>query len=282
VSTHGFVELLSAAHAYKLRPHERIALRLLMRAPLQEVVDHAARIFALSPAEHPLLKQLRVPDAKIALVTNGVNPFYFGAPEASELAEVQRTFALTAREKDGPPVAMFLGNHTQNKGLDVLLEALLASSRPYLLIVAGKKRETINYAGYLARCRPGQRIIFTDSVSDQQVRALFHCADLFVFPSLADTLPLVVLEAMAAGLPVLATTVGGIPYQVDASCGRLVPPGDVEALRVAFEEFSTQRDSLRIMGAAARERVRERFDWSRSSDEAYRQFLSILSESAPR
>jgi starch synthase len=276
VSTHGFVEVISAARAYRLRPHERIALHLLMQAPLREVVDHAARIFALSPEEHPLLQGLGVPPEKVSIVTNGVNPFYYGEPTEAELAAVRHAFDLPVPAPGGPLVAMFLGNHTQNKGIDVLLEAMLATQVPYVLIVAGKRRDTIDYAGYAARCRPGQRIIFTDSVSDSQVRALFHCSELFVFPSLADTLPLVVLEAMAAGLPVLATTVGGIPYEVDSSCGRLVPPGDPQALRSALEGLAASRELLKAMGVAARRRVFEQFNWNRSADEAYRQYKSVL------
>ncbi len=276
VSTHGFVEVMSAEQAYGLRLHERVALKLLMQLPLREVVDHAAMIFALSPQERPLLHRLGVADVKIAVVTNGVNEYYYAEPTHDEINTVRATFGLPAQGEQDTPVAMFLGNHTQNKGLNVLLAAFLSLEIPYQLVVAGKKRENIDYLGYAARCLPGQRIVFTDSVSDTEVRALLHCADLFVFPSLADTLPLVVLEAMATGLPVLATTVGGIPYQVDDSCGRLVPPGDVPALRRALEDLFDRRATLKALGVTARRRVRERFDWGRSATEALKHYQAIL------
>jgi glycosyltransferase involved in cell wall biosynthesis len=219
-----------------------------------------------------------VPEERIALVTNGVNPFYYAPASDAALSAVCRDFGLPWPKDERIPVCFFLANHTNNKGLGVLMEAFLQSERPYTLVVGGKKRPHIGYDEYVARCRPGQRIVFTDSLSDEQVRALFHYADLFVFPSLADTLPLVVLEAMAAGLPILSTTVGGIPYQVDASCGRLVPPGDAPALRAAFEDLTADPVALRALGAAARLRVQARFDWERSAAEAYRHYQAIVAE----
>ena len=228
------------------------------------------------------LHRLGIADEKIAVVTNGVNEYYYAEPTDDEINTVRKTFGLPAKGERDTPVAMFLGNHTQNKGIDILLAAFLSLEIPYQLVVAGKKRENIDYSSYAARCLPGQRIVFTDHVSDTEVRALLHCADLFVFPSLADTLPLVVLEAMATGLPVLATTVGGIPYQVDDSCGRLVPPGNVPALRHALEDLFDQRATLKALGVRARRRVRERFDWGRSAAEALKHYQAILKANQTR
>ena len=70
-----------------------------------------------------------------------------------------------------------------------------------------------------AKCRPDQQIIVTGRLRDDEVGAALRRSDLFVFPTLADTFPLVVLEAMAHGVPVLASRVGGIPHQLDERCG---------------------------------------------------------------
>lgn len=65
---------------------------------------------------------------------------------------------------------------------------------------------------------------------------------------------------MAHGRPVVASRVGGIPYQIDAECGRLVEPGDVESLIAAIETLAGDRDRLWAMGLAARRRASESFN----------------------
>ncbi len=276
VSTHGFVEVTSGGQAFAVKPYELLAWRLLVEQPLRFVVANATMMFATSPADVAILQGMHVPEQKIALVTNGVDPFFCEPPSDAEIAAVCKRFSLPTVKNESTPVCFFLGNHTNNKGLSVLVEAFAQTDRPYLLIVGGKQRPAIPYATYTARCRPGQRMIFTDSLSNAEARALFNYADLFVFPSLADTLPLVVLEAMASGLPVLSTTVGGIPFQVDTTCGCLVPPGDPVALRVAFETMTANPALLHKMGEAAIRRVREKFDWRQSANVAFRNYQAMI------
>jgi glycosyltransferase involved in cell wall biosynthesis len=85
-------------------------------------------------------------------------------------------------------------------------------------------------------------------------------ADLLVVPSLWESLPYAVLEAMAFGLPVLATAVGGVPEMVrDGATGRLVPPADEQALAGALAELLADAAARERMGRAARELVEQRF-----------------------
>jgi alpha-maltose-1-phosphate synthase len=117
-------------------------------------------------------------------------------------------------------------------------------------------------------CRPGQRIIVTGRLSDPEVGALFRRSDLFVFPTLADTFPLVVLEAMSHGLPVLASKVGGIPYQIDESCGVLVQPGCSSSLADAVSALAAAPEQLAAMGQNAHARVRAEFTWRHAAAQA--------------
>ena len=96
---------------------------------------------------------------------------------------------------------------------------------PIRLIIAGSKRDYIDYAKYTepSRFGPHQSFHFPGFVTDDEVGMLMDYADLFVFPTLSDTAPLVILEAMAHGLPVLATRVG----QVDREAG----PDSADELR---------------------------------------------------
>lgn len=281
VATHGFVEATSKGAAYGLGWPERIAWKLLIERPLSYVVGHASNLFIGAPTELPLLAQLGVTADRTVLVTNGVDPLYLEPAPAADIAAVCAKFDLPRAKDECTPVGFFLANHTENKGLWVLLDAFSTTKRPYLLIVGGKQRD-YNYQRYMARCAPNQHIVFTDYLTETEVRALFQYADLFIFPTLADTLPLVILEAMASGLPILSTTVGGIPYQVDESYGCLVPPGDVVALQQAFEKLTSNMKRLPIMGQQAKAVVKHRFNWDESAQRAYAAYQAILDPDTSR
>lgn len=96
------------------------------------------------------------------------------------------------------------------------------------------------------------------------LQACFRAADVFVLPSLAEGQPMAIIEAMAAGLPVVATRVGAVPQMVrDGVDGRLVEPHDPTALALALGEVLGSADLRRRMGARARARAEERYDVAR-------------------
>lgn len=281
ITTHGFVEILGMRSAWQLNLMQSIVGKHCMMRPVQYVIDHAACICCLAPQDQALLNNIGVPTDRTVVIPNGVAKDYYLEPDVADVVAACNKFNLPLAKSDQTPVCFFVANHTRNKGLDILLEAFLGSKRPYCLVVGGRKRD-YDYAGFAARAGANQQIVFTDSLTDHEIRCLHHYADLFVFPSRADTLPLVVLEAMAAGRPVLSTKVGGIPFQIDDSCGRLVEPENAVALREAFEAMVSQPETLKAMGLAALARVRANFDWDRSADQTYsvyRQLLGLPAES---
>lgn len=276
ISTHGFNEVANGRAIYGFGALRRLAWASLVEAPVAAAVRGAAAIFALSPADFEIVRAMGFKGQRLEVVPNGVAMPEPADPEADR-ATYER-FGIPAAP-DGPLTAMFLANHTPNKGLPVLMDGFLALDDPFTLIVGGENRPDVDYAAYQRAAKPGQRIVVTGRLTDAEVGALLRRSDLFVFPTLADTLPLVIFEAMAQGLPVVASRVGGIPHQIDASCGELVPPGDATALRDALERLMRDRPRLARMGLAARARVAERFTWEAAADKALTAYHDLLDAS---
>lgn len=283
VSAHGFFELASGGTAYSLKYfHEKLAWKFLIENPFSYVLKHAARIFATSPLDYPLLNSLGVENERISLVTNGVNEIFHNKSSPQQIRSVCDRFGLPNLDDKNVPVGIFLGNHTKNKGIEVLLEAFGQIQKPFILIICGQKRNNgIDYEKF-SLDNPQQKMVFTDWISDEEVISLFQYADLFVYPTLSDTLPLVILEAMAAGLPILSTRVGGIPYQVGQSCGVLIEPGNSSALKEAFEQLSGDQQKLASMSSAACQMVKARFDWEHSAQRAFTFYQDVLKSSSTK
>jgi len=107
------------------------------------------------------------------------------------------------------------------------------------------------------------------------VSALLRLLDLFVLPSLGEGISNTVLEAMATGLPVIATDVGGNPELVeDGVNGRLIPVGDTKALAGIMEQLVWQPGLLQSMGRHSLAKVRAEFDWDKTVD----RYLAVYDE----
>ena len=276
VSTHGFNEVANGGSVYGFGRMRALAWRMAVQAPVGSVVRGAAGMFALSSADHEIIRGFGY-QGPVIDVPNGVE--VADAPEeASDRATWQRLGVLPPEQFAGL-TCMFLGNHTPNKGVPILLEAFAALGCPFQLILAGERRQEIDYATALGRLGPQQRIAITGRLSDADVAALLRRTDLFVFPTLADTFPLVVLEAMAQGCAVLASDVGGIPFQIHGGCGELVPPGDAVALRDAVTHLSARPAAVAEMGRAAQARVRTEFTWDAAAAKALGGYRQVLLDS---
>jgi len=197
-------------------------------------------------------------DARIDVVHNGV----------PSLPSVR------ARELDVELVCVARLDH--HKGIDVLLRALsvLASPKPRLDIVGSGLEE-----GAL-RCLANElnlngRVRFRGQLGRSDMAAILAGAIAFVLPSRSDNLPLAVLEAMQAGLPIVATRVGGIPEEVrDGVEGLLVPSEDPVSLADALARVLGDSGLRLRLGMAARERA-AMFTWKRAA-ERYESLYALL------
>ncbi|MGH7830078.1 MAG: glycosyltransferase family 4 protein [Candidatus Binatia bacterium] len=140
---------------------------------------------------------------------------------------------------------------------------------------AGSGSETGRLKGLALQLGLAEEVVFDGFVSD--VPAFLSAVDLFVLPSLYEGLGVAVVEAMAAGKPVIATRVGGLPELVeDQVTGLLVPPRDPRALALAISRLLSQEGLVRQMGSKACERVQRYFtleQMARKNEEFYYELL---------
>lgn len=162
------------------------------------------------------------------------------------------------------------------KNVGALLEAFgrLGDLDAVLLVAGdGPLRSTLEAAG--RDLGIAGRVRFLGARSD--VPDLLGATDVCVLPSLWEGNPLAILEAMAAGVPVVATRVGGVPEFVrDGETGSLVPPGDVGALEVALRRIVTDAAFRRALGSGARRVAVERFDVARMVSDYERLYEALL------
>jgi alpha-maltose-1-phosphate synthase len=274
VSTHGFIEFNDFSQGFGTPAWQKPLFRYLVRAPVVQVAQRAARVFMLSPQETPVLLGMGVEAQRLRVVSNGVDPFFLvPIPDAERQRLVER-FSLPI----GRPLMFFVGNHTLNKGIDTLLKALPLMREKAVAVIAGAIRSRDEHLKTLASCGVAQddpRLRFTDFITKEELRALYQSVDLFVFPSRADTLPLVILEAMASGLPIVSTKIGGIPFEVTEETGILVEPGRPGELAEALDTICADAVMRRRMGTAGRSRALEIFSWKKSAELAVSLYKEI-------
>ena len=182
---------------------------------------------------------------KVRVVHNGIELDRFRRPRTEARSRLEREFAIP----HGAPIVATVAVLRPRKGIEVLLAAVRDVRRAYFVIIGdGPKRE--EWSSLATSLGVADRIRWAGFRTD--VDALLAGCDLFVHPSLDDAFPTVLLEAMAAGLPIVASRVGGIPEIVTAGVtGELVPPGDPLALARAIDAVLGNEDTLRLMRDAA-------------------------------
>lgn len=241
-TVHSFSFFSTRAHRWRYR---------WLLAPL------VSRFFPVSQALGGfLMRRCGVRASKIRVIANGIDAAAFTPAEKRDAAGA------------GAPIIGTLARLDPRKGIRVLLEAL-ARILPELpeasLIVGGEGEEREALEGRARALGIAGRVTFAGPVRDP--RGFYRGLDLFVLPSLDEGFGLVVLEAMATGLPVIGTRAGGTPEVLDHDVnGLLVSPGDPEAIAEAIRALWGDPARRRRLVEGAR-RTLLRFDIARTAAE---------------
>jgi glycosyltransferase involved in cell wall biosynthesis len=229
--------------------------RFMFRTFVPRSASRADRVFAVSErTKRDLVERYGISERKIIVTPNGVDPIFH--PNGSA--------------PDVPPYALFVGGIQPRKDPLTAIEALaLADGDLGLVIVGDEKRGGDEVRSAVRRLGLEGRVQFIGYVEHEILASLYRGAACLVFPSRYEGFGLPVLEAMASGTPVVATTAGAVP-EVAGDAAILVAPGDPAALADGVREALAKREQL---VAAGLERARQ-FTWA----ETARRTLAVYRE----
>lgn len=215
----------------------------------------AHRVLANSESVGRLVESEGVPHARVVVVPNFVEEYAFDPTSPQQLSEWRREFGLST----GDEVVGIIANLHRVKDHASLLDAvaLLAPKRPLLrLVVVGDGSERAALEARAAALGIRDRVVFAGR--RPQRPTLHGLFDVSVLCSLGEGFPNSIVEAMAAGKPMVATAVGGVvDVVVDAVTGYLVPPASPSALAEGIERLLADPKRALAMGACGAARARE-------------------------
>jgi glycosyltransferase involved in cell wall biosynthesis len=248
-------------------------MRLLIRrwhrflAMQKRVAPRLSRIITVSEqSKRDLIQDFRLQAKDISVVLNGVDTDTF-APRP-DIRRIPRRIMATA-SADVPL-----------KGLIHLLQAVsgLITDYPDLeLVVLGRPKANGPTARLLNRSGLHGHVRFIHGLSTDELVQEYARASLAVVPSLYEGFGLPAAEAMACGVPVVATDAGGLP-EVVGNAGCIVPPADATVLAAVIRSLFNNPESLESLGRAGRQRMLSRFTWRRAAEETIGVYRQVLEE----
>ena len=235
-----------------------------LREPLawRRAAQRVERWIAVSERVADDLGYLGVSRRRVAVVPNGIDTARFRPDPATRIA-LRSELGLDPEAV----VAVVAGRLMRQKGIDVAIRAAAHVSGLHLLVAgAGSAEGALRHL--IASLGMSERTHLLGAIPYERVPALLAAADIGLLPSLLEeAFPLSVIEAMATGLPVLASRVGGVPTALRSGIdGELLPPADVAAWAVALRRLSSDGSLRERMGRNARERALACFDTQQMLD----------------
>lgn len=252
-----------------------------LKVRLYETIDRfhlrwMSRVVCVSEAQAEKVRRTGVKPSRIRVVQNAIDPERFPDPDWRYRTKLHRLFRQPRTRVVGAA-----GRLSPEKGFDVLVEAaarIHKADRSVGFVIFGEGPCRARLAQQIHAAGLGGTFVLNGFRSDLDRFMPFF--DLLVLPSYTEGLPNVVLEAFAAGVPVVATAVGGTTEVVeDGVSGHLVRPGDPAPLADRILAALASEDGLRDMGLMGRQRILERFTF-RTQAARYAQLFQELAPAA--
>ncbi len=227
----------------------------------KQVLKSADKIITVSSATKGYVQSIGADPKKTSVLHNGVNIDRF-KPDTALGEEKRRNIGIPSNAT----VVLTVRRLVYKNGIDTLIECakIALKQNPKLIFLAvgtGPDRDTVQ--AKIQELGIANNFILAGFVSDADLPSYYNAADIFVLPSKSgEGLPLVALEAMSTGLPVVATDVGGIAEVMVESCGKLVPAGKPDELAFAIVELSKM--DLSAVRTVVRAVAESKFSWEQN------------------
>ncbi|MGD6852597.1 MAG: glycosyltransferase family 4 protein [Candidatus Bathyarchaeia archaeon] len=235
-----------------------------------EALRDADRIIAVSNATKDYVLGLGANPKKVKVIHNGVDLERF-RPLAGKKREMRRKLGI----REDAVVVLTVRRIVYKNGVDTLIDAadIVAQKNPKVtFLVVGKGASQNSVQAKVKELGIEDNFRLAGFIADDELPFYYNAADFFVLPSKSgEGLPLVALEAMASGLPVVATDVGGISEVLTCRCGRLVPPNMPVEMAEAILDYS--QTDLSALGREVRGLMEEKYSWEKNVEslvEVYR------------
>ncbi len=269
VTVHDVIQLL-----YPPRQRRHRAL-LYLRFMMRRALRRSRRVITVSRASrNDLVALFGGRRERIDVIPNGVDPGFFERPAQEKLEAVKERYGLR------PPLVLVVGNDKPHKNVETALRAFHRAVRahglPGQMVVVGGFEPQGRLSAKAARLGLSRRVVFTGRVPGEDLLALYHLSAVLLHVALYEGFGLPILEAMAAGLPVVTSNVGAM-RELGEGCARLVEPLDVFAIAEALERVLVDDPLRRRMIEAGRRKASE-MTWAAAGEAtvaAYRKAVGV-------
>ncbi len=255
------------------RPHAKMLLTLQEGDPLEHYVRRAsvlsftrAWVFRRADAVQVLSRYLADWAVKMGfrgtpvVVPNGVDAARFAvriSPE--ERVRLRQSFGFS----DSDVVLITTSRLSLKNGVDDLIRSLSYAPESFKTLIVGEGEDREKLVRLVEELHLDSRVVFAGQRGHAELPGLLQAADIFIRPSLSESLGNSFLEAMAAGVPIVGTPVGGIPdFLEDGVTGVFCQPRDPESIAKAVVRIQTEPGLREKLIIQARETVQSRFEWN--------------------
>jgi glycosyltransferase involved in cell wall biosynthesis len=239
---------------------------------IRRLMKRADRALYVSDFLFERARVLGAPASNSRIVRNAVDGDRFAA--AGDREAIRRELGLDSR-----PVILTVAGLVPVKGVNYLLEAaaLVRDSQPFTLVIAGEGEDAGRLRQLATRLSLGDRTKFVGRIPPEVIPRYFTACDIFALGSLVESAGIVLLEAMAAGRPVVCTNAGGpSEYVQDEVTGFIVPPADPPAMAAKLRLLLERPDLRERLGSQGRVRVNRCFPYAKRVRELRESYLEAM------
>jgi glycosyltransferase involved in cell wall biosynthesis len=274
------------ANAIRGEPYSRlnanekfmVSFKWFLRIFEERMMEHSKRLIAVSDFTRKELTQYYgINQSKIRVIHNGVDIKKFHPTQDKKKAKSELGFS---REE---PAILSVGRLYARKGLFTLIESMPVIVKRFpkaKFIISGKGQsdEMAKLIAHAERLAVRDNIVFTGYYPDAKLPKLYQAADVFAFSTFYEHHPFAVLEALSSQLPVVTTTVGGIPETItDGKDGFLCEPFNAQQFSDRILYLLEHPETAEEMAFQARQTIEQRFDWRIVVKEAIKVYREVLS-----